>query len=157
PHPPRGGRAGRPERCREPGVEPLRRVGVDHPRRELGPVPGSSAGVRRGDGVAPALRRGCRSHLVPQRGRFARPREGAAAPVARQLTAQATRSSSARTAKASYWRARMLVRPATPEDRDALWRIIEPVLRAGETYALPRDWGKAEALEYWMAPAHEVF
>src|SRR6185295_13157684 len=52
-----------------------------------------------------------------------------------------TRSSSARTAKAPYWRARMLVRPATLEDRDALWRIIEPVLRAGETYALPRDWG----------------
>src|SRR6185295_12557632 len=75
----------------------------------------------------------------------------------RQLNAQATRSSSARTAKTQYWRARMLVRPATLEDRDALWRIIEPVLRAGETYALPRDWGKAEALEHWMAPAHEVF
>jgi ribosomal protein S18 acetylase RimI-like enzyme len=51
----------------------------------------------------------------------------------------------------------MLVRPATLEDRDALWRIIEPVLRAGETYALPRDWGKAEALDHWMAPGHEVF
>jgi ribosomal protein S18 acetylase RimI-like enzyme len=51
----------------------------------------------------------------------------------------------------------MIVRPATPDDRDALWRIIEPVLLAGETYALPRDWERAEALEYWMAPAHEVF
>jgi ribosomal protein S18 acetylase RimI-like enzyme len=51
----------------------------------------------------------------------------------------------------------MIVRSATDEDRDAIWRILEPVLRAGETYALPRDWGMAEALEYWMAPAHEVF
>src|ERR671923_815003 len=51
----------------------------------------------------------------------------------------------------------MIVRPATADDRDAIWRIIEPVLRAGETYALPRDWEQAEALEYWMAPAHEVF
>lgn len=51
----------------------------------------------------------------------------------------------------------IIVRPAAPDERDALWRIIEPVLRAGETYALPRDWGQDEAMEYWMAPAHEVF
>jgi ribosomal protein S18 acetylase RimI-like enzyme len=51
----------------------------------------------------------------------------------------------------------MIVRPTTNDDRDALWRIIEPVLRAGETYALPRAWEQDEALEYWMAPAHEVF
>lgn len=28
---------------------------------------------------------------------------------------------------------------------------------AGETYALPRDWSRAEALAYWFSPAHEVF
>ena len=51
----------------------------------------------------------------------------------------------------------MIVRPATPDDHDAIWRILEPVIRAGETYALPRDWSRAQALEYWLAPAHEVF
>ena len=28
---------------------------------------------------------------------------------------------------------------------------------AGDTYALPRDMGRAEALDYWLAPAHETF
>lgn len=51
----------------------------------------------------------------------------------------------------------MLVRPAAAEDREVLWRILEPVLRAGETYALPRDWGQEEALAYWLAPSHEAF
>ena len=51
----------------------------------------------------------------------------------------------------------MIVRPATTPDHDAIWRILEPVIRAGETYALPRDWARAQALEYWLAPAHEVF
>lgn len=49
------------------------------------------------------------------------------------------------------------IRPATPADDDALWRILEPVLRAGETYALPRDWTRAEALAFWAGPPHEVF
>lgn len=51
----------------------------------------------------------------------------------------------------------MLIRLAVDGDGDALWRIIEPTIRAGETWALPRDWSKAEALHYWLAPAHEVF
>lgn len=51
----------------------------------------------------------------------------------------------------------MLIRPALPADNAALWRILEPVIRAGETYPLPRDWSEAQALGYWHAPAHEVF
>lgn len=35
--------------------------------------------------------------------------------------------------------------------------MLEPVLRAGETYALPRDWSEAEALDYWFAPDKSVF
>jgi ribosomal protein S18 acetylase RimI-like enzyme len=51
----------------------------------------------------------------------------------------------------------MHLRPATAQDDDAIWRIIEPVIRAGETYALPHDWSRAEALAFWRAPDHEVY
>lgn len=49
------------------------------------------------------------------------------------------------------------IRAATAQDDTGLWRILEPVIRAGETYPLPRDMGRADALAYWRAPAHEVF
>ena len=49
------------------------------------------------------------------------------------------------------------VRPARDEDREAIAGILHPVLRAGETYALPRDWNPQEALAYWFLPGHEVF
>jgi hypothetical protein len=38
------------------------------------------------------------------------------------------------------------IRPASERDRCSIWRIMEPVIRAGETYALPRDMDRAEAL-----------
>ncbi len=50
-----------------------------------------------------------------------------------------------------------LIRPATPEDGAAIWQILEPVIRAGETYALPRDMSEAAALAYWTAPEKETF
>lgn len=49
----------------------------------------------------------------------------------------------------------MRIRLATPEDGDALWRIIEPTVRAGATWALPRDWTRDAALAYWLAPTLE--
>jgi len=49
------------------------------------------------------------------------------------------------------------IRPARESDADALWAILEPVIRAGETYPLPRDMSRAEALGYWRQPAHAVF
>jgi L-amino acid N-acyltransferase YncA len=49
------------------------------------------------------------------------------------------------------------VRPAGPADTDAIWEILEPVIRNGETYTLPRDMARPEALAYWFSPAHEVF
>jgi ribosomal protein S18 acetylase RimI-like enzyme len=49
------------------------------------------------------------------------------------------------------------VRAATPDDRDAIWAILEPMIRAGETYTLPRDLGRDDALAYWFAPGHHVF
>jgi ribosomal protein S18 acetylase RimI-like enzyme len=51
----------------------------------------------------------------------------------------------------------MPIRPAIPPDHDSLWQILEPVIRAGETYTLPRDLSKDAALLYWLDPAHEVF
>lgn len=49
------------------------------------------------------------------------------------------------------------IRPALLTDRDAIWSVIEPVIRAGDTYTLPRDFSKESALAYWFSPAHEVF
>jgi ribosomal protein S18 acetylase RimI-like enzyme len=51
----------------------------------------------------------------------------------------------------------MIVRPAEDRDADAIWRILEPIIRAGETYTLPRDMSREDALAYWRAPSHEVF
>ena len=51
----------------------------------------------------------------------------------------------------------IIVRSAGRADEDAIWRILEPIVRAGETYALPRDWPRADALGYWLAERHEAF
>ena len=45
-----------------------------------------------------------------------------------------------------------MIRLATADDADAIWALIEPVIRAGETYALPRDWSREAALAYWLGP-----
>jgi hypothetical protein len=51
----------------------------------------------------------------------------------------------------------LMIRPALRDDDDALWALLEPIIRAGETYPLPRDMSRAAALAYWGSPAHEVF
>ena len=51
----------------------------------------------------------------------------------------------------------MLIRPATDADKNAIWTIMEPILRSGETYTLPRDMDKASALAYWFSGEREVF
>lgn len=51
----------------------------------------------------------------------------------------------------------MNIRPAAPTDADAIWSILEPIVRAGETFALPRDMVRDEALAWWHGPGHEVF
>jgi ribosomal protein S18 acetylase RimI-like enzyme len=47
----------------------------------------------------------------------------------------------------------MRIRPATPDDHDAIWAVLEPVIRAGETFALPRDMARDDALAFWTSPA----
>lgn len=43
----------------------------------------------------------------------------------------------------------LTVRPATPEDRNALWSMLEPVFCAGDTYAIDPAISREDALDYW--------
>jgi ribosomal protein S18 acetylase RimI-like enzyme len=53
--------------------------------------------------------------------------------------------------------AELSIRPAGKSDTAAMWAILEPVFRAGETYPLPREISEADALAFWMASGHDVF
>ncbi|SLN20490.1 Acetyltransferase (GNAT) family protein [Roseivivax jejudonensis] len=53
--------------------------------------------------------------------------------------------------------AELSIRMATEADAAALWRIMEPTFRAGETYTVPRDIASGDALAYWFSAAHRVF
>jgi GNAT superfamily N-acetyltransferase len=49
------------------------------------------------------------------------------------------------------------IRPATEDDADALWSMLEPAIRAAEVFALPADMTREAALAYWFAEGHSVF
>jgi RimJ/RimL family protein N-acetyltransferase len=49
------------------------------------------------------------------------------------------------------------IRDAEALDQDALWKILEPVIRAGDVFALPIDMDREDALAYWFAPGNWVF
>lgn len=51
----------------------------------------------------------------------------------------------------------MIIRPAEPADRPAIWSILEPVIRAGETYAVDRDMSEEEAIAYWCGTDRATF
>jgi L-amino acid N-acyltransferase YncA len=51
----------------------------------------------------------------------------------------------------------MYIRPATKEDFDLIWPIFHEIVAAGETYALPRDTTKAQALKIWMDIPRRTF
>ena len=46
---------------------------------------------------------------------------------------------------------------ALSADADSVWAILEHTIRAGETYPLPREMSREDALDYWFASRHEVF
>ena len=50
-----------------------------------------------------------------------------------------------------------MIRLAQADDDPAIWAIIGPVIRAGETYALAPDMSEADALAYWRSPEKETF
>jgi L-amino acid N-acyltransferase YncA len=52
---------------------------------------------------------------------------------------------------------KITIREARPEDYAAIWAMLEPVLRAGEVFALPADMAYEAAMAYWFAAAHTVF
>jgi ribosomal protein S18 acetylase RimI-like enzyme len=52
---------------------------------------------------------------------------------------------------------RMNIRHATDADANAIWRIIEPTIRAGATYTLDPAMSREAALRYWLGPDKETF
>ncbi|MDQ8698900.1 N-acetyltransferase [Hyphomicrobium sp. LHD-15] len=51
----------------------------------------------------------------------------------------------------------LTIRAFRPDDAYAVWELLEPVIRAGETYALARTLTRAEALGYWTGADREAF
>ena len=51
----------------------------------------------------------------------------------------------------------MLIGPASPENASAIWSIIQPIIRAGETYPLDRDMSEGDAMSYWLGSDKETF
>jgi len=51
----------------------------------------------------------------------------------------------------------MLIRPALADDWPAIWKVLEPAFREGETYALPVDIGEREARALWLDAPAAVF
>ena len=51
----------------------------------------------------------------------------------------------------------MQIRPAAEADWPSLWAIIAPIMRDGETFALPRDGDEATARAYFASPEKTNF
>lgn len=49
------------------------------------------------------------------------------------------------------------IRPAHAADAEAIWHILKPVIRAGDTYTFPQDMTEQAALAYWFSDSHHVF
>lgn len=51
----------------------------------------------------------------------------------------------------------MIIRQAQTYDRPAIWAMLEPVFRAGDTYTVDPDISEEAALAYWFGPERRVF
>ena len=49
------------------------------------------------------------------------------------------------------------IRSYSDDDRAAVWSIFQPILAAGDTYALDPETPESEALAYWLNPAGHTF
>ncbi|MBV9485099.1 MAG: GNAT family N-acetyltransferase, partial [Frankiaceae bacterium] len=49
--------------------------------------------------------------------------------------------------------AKVVVRPAAPEDWPAIWPFFRQIVADGETYAYPEDLTSTAAKQLWMEPA----
>ena len=45
----------------------------------------------------------------------------------------------------------LTIRPVEPRDENAIWSMLKPVFRAGDTYAIDPDISQDDALAYWLA------
>jgi len=50
-----------------------------------------------------------------------------------------------------------VIRPYQKEDWEEVWEILEPVFRAGETYAVPRDISAEDARAAWTSAPRAAF
>jgi ribosomal protein S18 acetylase RimI-like enzyme len=51
----------------------------------------------------------------------------------------------------------LTIRAAAPVDFDSIWNILEPTIRAGDTYTLDSGMSRDAALAYWCSERHDVF
>lgn len=51
----------------------------------------------------------------------------------------------------------VMLRPATAGDDDALWSLLKPAFRAGDTYTVDPAISRRDALAFWTAPEKRVF
>ena len=51
----------------------------------------------------------------------------------------------------------MIIRPVTAQDADALWALLGPVFRAGDTYTVDPAISREDALAFWQAAEKTVF
>jgi hypothetical protein len=51
----------------------------------------------------------------------------------------------------------VLIRAYEEKDWNAVWELLEPVFRAGETYAFPLDISKDNARPLWTGDPRQVF
>jgi ribosomal protein S18 acetylase RimI-like enzyme len=49
------------------------------------------------------------------------------------------------------------IRPATNEDRDAIWKMFRAVFGPGDTYAVDPRMSREEALGYWFRPGTHTY
>ncbi|MFK5998014.1 MAG: N-acetyltransferase [Rhodobacterales bacterium] len=49
------------------------------------------------------------------------------------------------------------IRKAEKQDHPAIWAILKPIFRAGETYALDPDISQSDALAFWCGGTHTSF
>ena len=50
----------------------------------------------------------------------------------------------------------MLIRVATGDDANGIWSVIEPIIRAGETHALPCNMTNEPAIHLWTSLGFNV-
>lgn len=49
------------------------------------------------------------------------------------------------------------IRQANESDKPSIWQIIEPIIKAGETYVFDPETPKDEILDYWFAADKHVY